>query len=38
VWGPLGKLKFLTATKVKCKSAQHESCRVFQTLQHCFRA
>jgi hypothetical protein len=29
VWGPLGKLKFLTATKVKCKSAQLESCRVF---------
>jgi hypothetical protein len=35
---PLGKLRFLTATKVKWENAQHESSSVSQTLQHCFRA
>jgi hypothetical protein len=38
IQGPLGKIRFPTATQVKLENAQNKSCRVFQTLQHFFRA
>jgi hypothetical protein len=36
--GPIYKVKFSVDLKPKRRNAQNESWRVFQTLQHCFRA
>jgi hypothetical protein len=36
--GPVCKTKFPVDLKPKRRNAQNESWRVFQTLQHCFRA